>query len=101
MKLWREFGWEKAKTGKLPKLDRIIAVVEVGIKGVLQDVGNCHGTTKAIIDGIVDAGVIPDDKPKHLLGIIYIAPVKSKDNWIRVTVHDMDSPIDYSFLDEL
>ena len=33
-----------------------------------RDVYNWHLTVKAIIDGLVDAGVIPDDSDKYLTG---------------------------------
>lgn len=101
MRHWREWACLLAKQAKIPKLKRVFFVVELHMKGVLQDTGNCHGTTKAIIDGMVDAGVIPDDDPEYKKGIFYITPVRDKTNWIRVTVHDLDSPLDYSFLNEL
>ncbi len=91
-------GSEAATSAGIPALDKIVVVVRTGGKGVLQDVGNCHGCTKAIVDGIVDAGVIPDDKPEHLRWILYAAPVRDKEHWIEVTVHDASAPIDYSFL---
>lgn len=33
-----------------------------------RDVHNLYPTIKAAIDGIVDAGVLPDDSDKHLIG---------------------------------
>lgn len=33
-----------------------------------RDVGNYYPTAKAIVDGLVDAGVLPDDNDEHLTG---------------------------------
>lgn len=33
-----------------------------------RDVGNYYPTAKAIVDGLVDAGVLPDDNDDHLTG---------------------------------
>lgn len=33
-----------------------------------RDVGNFYGTAKACLDGIVDAGLLPDDSDVHVLG---------------------------------
>lgn len=44
----------------------------------LPDVGNISDPVKAAIDGAVDAGVLPDDSPKHLSALLYISPVHSE-----------------------
>jgi hypothetical protein len=36
------------------------------------DVAACYPTVKAAIDGIVDAGVIPDDDDRHLLAVTFL-----------------------------
>lgn len=33
-----------------------------------RDVGNLYPTAKAIVDGLVDAGLLPDDDDKHITG---------------------------------
>jgi crossover junction endodeoxyribonuclease RusA len=35
---------------------------------IRRDVGNYYPTAKAIVDGLVDAGVLPDDDDKHVVG---------------------------------
>lgn len=95
VKAWREEASILAMQAKIPSLSQVVVSVETGFKGVRQDVGNCHGCTKAIVDGIVDTGVIPDDKPQYLRGIFYAAPVKAKSDWIKVTVHEVDGSFDY------
>lgn len=39
-----------------------------------QDVAACAPEAKAAIDGLVDAGVIPDDDPTHLLAVTFMPP---------------------------
>jgi len=39
-----------------------------------QDIGACAPHVKAAIDGLVDAGLIPDDNPKHLRLLTYHPP---------------------------
>lgn len=52
---------------------RATATIEVGIKGARgtglyapRDEANALAALKAAIDGIIDAGVLPDDSRKHL-----------------------------------
>lgn len=75
-KAWREtFGW-LARKARIPKLDAaIVTVVQTCRAGTtLPDVGACFETAKAAIDGLVDVGVLPNDDPKHLLAITFVAP---------------------------
>ena len=46
-------------------------------RGVLPDCDAIAAAVKPIIDGIVDAGVILDDSPKHVRSITYHAPKRS------------------------
>jgi crossover junction endodeoxyribonuclease RusA len=52
-----------------PALDRahIVATLHFG-DDRKRDVGNYAPTVKAVIDGLVDAGMIPDDNDDHLIG---------------------------------
>lgn len=43
-------------------------------KGRLPDAGNSYPTVKAIVDGIVDAGIISDDDPENVASIVLQAP---------------------------
>lgn len=67
---WRQAAREQAATQGLPTGLRFVE-----IWGVLQfpdnrrrDAANWHPTVKPIIDGLVDHGLIPDDRPAHLAG---------------------------------
>ena len=51
-----------------------------------RDAGSCAPTTKAAIDGLVDAGVWPDDNPTHVIEERYrIGPI-DRDN-PRIELH--------------
>lgn len=50
--------------------------------GRLQDVGACHPSVKAAIDGIVDAGILPDDSSQYLRSLIYLPPVNDKNSLV-------------------
>ena len=60
------FFWlaKEAKIPQLPKID-VAAVPLVKNRRSMQDVGACFPTVKAAIDGLVDAGVIPDDDARN------------------------------------
>jgi hypothetical protein len=47
-----------------------------------QDVGACNPAVKAAIDGIVDAGVLPDDSSKFVRSLIYLPPQNDKNSLV-------------------
>ena len=49
-----------------------------------QDVGNCYPTAKAIIDGLVDAGVIADDNDQHLVWLRFFPHQFGKDQMVLI-----------------
>lgn len=70
VKALRHTGWALARAAKIPHLERahIFYVLHPDTKTRRRDPGNWSPTAKALVDGIVDAGVLPDDNHKHLLG---------------------------------
>ena len=52
----------------------------------MPDVAACYPTVKAAIDGLVDAGVIPDDTPFHLDRITFRAPEIAKREGLRLRI---------------
>jgi hypothetical protein len=50
--------------------------------GRLQDVGACNPAVKAAIDGIVDAGVLPDDSSKFLRSLIFLPPQNDRNSLV-------------------
>lgn len=85
---WRSVFTDLAQKKAIPRLPHISVDIYVEQKGngKLQDVGNCYPSAKAAIDGLVDAGVIDDDTPEHLLSIKFIAPVRSNRNCMTVII---------------
>lgn len=66
------FYW-LAKQEGIPKCDRISisAIPLAKDRRWRPDVAACYPTVKSAIDGLVDAGVIPDDNDKHLHRICF------------------------------
>jgi hypothetical protein len=69
-KEWREVFFWLAKEQHVPHLEQARAVVThyVG-NGHWPDTAACLPAAKAGIDGLVDAGMLDDDDPAHLVGI--------------------------------
>ena len=53
-----------------------------------QDVAACAPEAKAAIDGIVDAGVIPDDSPVFLHSVTFYAPDVCGMDGLRITIKE-------------
>lgn len=60
-------GW-KARSVGLVKCKRATINVYVATSQNRGDVANWHPTVKALLDGLVDYGVLPDDSDKFLSG---------------------------------
>lgn len=90
IKEWREAFTILAYEAKVPKLSYITVDIQpVLADNRLQDTGACVTAAKAAIDGIVDAGVIPDDNPNHLGWLKFYPPVVEKGvNGLLVKIHD-------------
>lgn len=72
---WREAFWALGLQNR--QRMRCAAVeVAVVIKGPMQDTGACFPTVKAAIDGLVDAGILPNDGPEQIASLTFLAPRK-------------------------
>jgi hypothetical protein len=63
-------GWS-ARAARVPHLARADLTVWVVYPSAVRrrrDVSNYLGTVKPLLDGMVDAGVLPDDDDRHLTG---------------------------------
>lgn len=66
---WRNAGFLLAKEAKLPKLAQVrVEAIPFGNTGP-QDPGNCYPSVKALLDGLVDAGVIVDDTGEYVTSV--------------------------------
>jgi crossover junction endodeoxyribonuclease RusA len=82
-----KFYW-LSKIEQVPKLEYIsVDVVPLyKTKGPHADTGAHFPTAKAAIDGIVDAGVIPDDSGKHIQKITFWSPTQNGKDGMRVVI---------------
>lgn len=64
----------------IPRQQRIAIHARPILKGHRsQDVGACMPGVKAAIDGLVDAKIIPDDTPEHLVALSFYVPAFGSD----------------------
>ncbi len=69
VKEWRENAKGAALAAKLPTLQRAHVFAYVQFRdGRRHDAGNWYPTAKACVDGMIDAGLLPDDADAHLVG---------------------------------
>lgn len=54
-----------------------------------QDVAACAPAAKAAIDGLVDAGVWPDDTPDYVVQIVFRAPVIGHGNALELDIESL------------
>lgn len=59
-----------------------------GRKPRLADAGNHYPIAKAVIDGLIDAGVLEDDGPEQVLSVTMHAPVRTERHQVRVVISD-------------
>lgn len=71
---WREGFAVGARAAKVPALDSVAIVATPHYARNAADTGNCYGAVKAAIDGLTDAGVIPDDTGHHVQAIVMDRP---------------------------
>jgi len=86
-KTWHDL----AVAERLPALDRIVVTATPlhADRRSPQDACACAPATKAAIDGLVDAGVIPDDNGKHLLLVVHTPPAVTGQNGLRLLIEEL------------
>jgi hypothetical protein len=77
VKSWRRAFEMLARSGRVPALGPCEVIVRTYLpdRRGTHDVGACFPAYKAAQDGLVDAGVWPDDKPQWVVRVIFEAPV--------------------------
>jgi hypothetical protein len=81
--VWRKSFELLARSEKIPNMSWLNVVIEPHQKGGrLQDVGACNPAVKAAIDGIVDAGVLPDDGPTYVKSLIFLPPKNDRNSLV-------------------
>lgn len=92
-KTWRDGTNVICRTQKIPAMQR--AVIHIAWnppdKG-RRDAANSYPTCKAIVDGIVDAGVIPDDNSRHCDGPYMHMGTNTKPASMTVAIIPIEAP---------
>ncbi len=85
---WRASFARLAKEARVPRLDAIeVTVVPyLATRRGLQDVGGCLPAAKAAIDGLVDARVLADDTPDHLVSLTFKTPIIGKGDALELVI---------------
>lgn len=66
---WRDAGRVYAMAAKLPKLQRAHLLAELRFADSRnRDVHNLYPSIKALVDGLIDYGLLPDDSHQYLVG---------------------------------
>lgn len=86
----RKLWWALAREAHLPHLHRArITVLPLHAdRRSPQDAAACAPAAKAAIDGIIDAGVLPDDGPAHLLAVTFLQPLICGDNGMHLRIEE-------------
>jgi hypothetical protein len=76
VKQWRTASCVEAKAAKVPKMKsmEITFIPYRANRRNMADTGGHFPVAKACIDGLVDAGVIPDDGPEYVTSLTFEAP---------------------------
>jgi hypothetical protein len=86
VKAWRDMAHWQAKADKLPPLPvpvRIVATVHRPDRTQRRwDAGNYAPTAKAIVDGLVDAGLLPDDANRYVTG----PDMRAGEGWAKAAI---------------
>ena len=80
-----------ARAAKVPALQqaRITVTPLHKDRRAPQDVGACAAAAKAAIDGLVDARVLPDDSPAHLVALTFLPPDVCGRDGMRLTIEEV------------
>jgi len=99
---WRKAAAALARNAKIPRCFRVtIELFFVPPDNRARDPLNLVATLKAIEDGIVDAGVIPDDRGAWHISVMPVitakGPLRPGGNrfWVIVTAHATEADAEY------
>lgn len=84
-----------ARSCKIPHLDRIALEFTPSGPQIRQDTAAAAPAAKALLDGLVDAGVVDDDGPRFVPRITFLAPMKGAHGLHALILDIADLPPDY------
>lgn len=79
-----------ARAARIPHLDRCSLEFTPFGPSIRQDTAACAPAAKALLDGLVDAGVLDDDSPRFVPQITFHAPRKGPHGLYVLVVDLMD-----------
>ena len=88
---WRRLAVAAARLQGIPTIQRARVVVTFHkATAARYDPGNLAPVSKAIVDGLVDAGVLPDDSHEYLVGPDHRAGEKTATPHVVVTITELE-----------
>lgn len=91
VKEWRAAFAALALEARIPQLAAITVTVQPELKNRsgVPDTGACIGAAKAAIDGLVDAGVIPEDGPAFVHRLTFERPVVTGVDALELVIEEV------------
>lgn len=87
VKEWREAGCWLSRAAKVPQMKSAHIHCVSTLKRMNRDLGAEMLAMKAMLDGaIIDAGVMPDDRPPYVRRIIFEEPLKDTKNSMTILI---------------
>ncbi len=83
---WRVAAQVYARQARVPALRWAEVEFAIAKRGRAADAGAHHPVTKAVLGGLVDAGVLADDDPAHVVQIVELPPVRGEADAVTVTL---------------
>lgn len=93
---WRAWSAVQARAGNVEPLTRPVTVTVVHLRknrASMPDTGAPILAAKAVIDGLVDAGVLREDGPMVVRRLTFEAPVVAGRHGLRVTLTELPGPV--------
>ena len=88
---WREAFFALALEAKVPPLEAIrVTAQQTQAKGKLPDPMSCTAAVKAGVDGLVDAGVIPDDTGEYLRSVVFVPAVREDKDSLMMIIEEVE-----------
>lgn len=92
LKEWR--AWAAKEADGIPAMRTPVTVTATHLRRTrasLPDVGAPILAVKAVIDGLVDAGVLPDDGPAYVRRLTFDAPEVCGFHGLRIVVREVEA----------
>ena len=95
-RLRRRGYFEARRNGLLPMRRAVLTAHVQFANGGRADPANAYPTVKALVDGLVDFGVLTDDDSKHLSAMTFKrAPGQCERGWHVITLTLVEQAVDF------